>query len=77
MLIRLVTGLDLLNKFLVDPPGKITRTQTIYSAMADWQIMGEIDFSDFYFQIKFQAETERQGEAQLPLHKDSSQHALL
>ena len=50
---RLVVGLDPLNKFLADPPGKITKTESIYASLANWDFMGELDFSDFYFQIKF------------------------
>ena len=56
--VRLVVGLDPLNKFLMDPPGKITKTESIYTAMANWEYLGELDFSDFYFQIKFRSETE-------------------
>ena len=51
--VRLVVGLDPLNKFLADPPGKITKIDSIYSSLASWEFMGELDFSDFYFQIKF------------------------
>ena len=50
--VRLVVGLDPLNKFLMDPPGKITKTDSIYASLATWEYMGELDFSDFYFQIK-------------------------
>ena len=57
--VRLVVGLDPLNKFLADPPGKITKTDAIYSALASWEFMGELDFSDFYFQIKFRNSTEK------------------
>ena len=52
-------GLDPLNKFLKDPPGKITKTDTIYTAISNWSIMGEVDFSDFYFQIKFRTSSDQ------------------
>ena len=55
---RLVVGLDPLNKFLADPPGKVTKTESIYAALANWEFMGELDFSDFYFQIKFRTQTD-------------------
>ena len=55
---RLVVGLDPLNKFLADPPGKVTKPESIYAALANWNYMGELDFSDFYFQIKFRNSTE-------------------
>jgi len=42
-----------------DPPGKITKTDTIYTSLASLEFMGELDFSDFYFQIKFRTDTER------------------
>ena len=57
--VRLVVGLDPLNKFLMDPPGKITKTDSIYTSLASWEYMGELDFSDFYFQIKFRTDTDR------------------
>ena len=60
--VRLVVGLDPLNKFLRDPPGKVTKTESIYAALANWQFMGEIDFSDFYFQIKFKTNSEQDKE---------------
>ena len=58
--VRLVVGLDPLNKFLRDPPGKITKTDAVYTAISNWSIMGELDFSDFYFQIKFRMSSERE-----------------
>ena len=57
--VRLVVGLDPLNKFLRDPPGKITKTDSIYTAISNWAVMGELDFSDFYFQMKFRNSSER------------------
>ena len=33
--IRLVVGFDKLNKYLRDPPGKVTKTEQIYSALAN------------------------------------------
>ena len=53
-----MVGLDPLNKFLEDPPGKITKTESIYTSLANWEYMGELDFSDFYFQTKFRTDTE-------------------
>ena len=53
-----MVGLDPLNKYLSDPPGKVTTTDTIYSSLAQWQYMGELDFSDFYYQIKFRQDSD-------------------
>ena len=47
-----------MNKYLRDPPGKVTKTEQIYSALANWKIIGELDFSDFYFQLPFKNETQ-------------------
>ena len=69
--VRLVVGLDPLNKYLMDPPGKVTKSDSIYSALASWQFMGELDFSDFYFQIKFRTDNERDK-----LHKNSRGNSL-
>ena len=33
--VRLVVGLDPLNKFLADPPGKVTKTNYIYASLAN------------------------------------------
>ena len=52
-------GLDPLNKFLLDPPGKVTKTDSIYAALANWSYMGELDLSDFYFQIKFRMSSDQ------------------
>ena len=57
--VRLVVGLDPFNKYLADPPGKVTKTDTVYASLAQWQFMGELDFSDFYFQMKFRQQTEK------------------
>ena len=37
--VSLVVGLDPLNKFLMDPPGKVTKTESIYPALANWESM--------------------------------------
>ena len=56
--VQLVVGFDKINKYLRDPPGKVTKTEQIYSALANWKIIGELDFSDFYFQLPFKNETQ-------------------
>ena len=45
-------GQDPLNKFLKDPPGKVTKMEQVFSSIAGWNFLGEIDFSDCYFQIE-------------------------
>ena len=55
--VRVVVGFDRLNKFLRDPPGKVTKSEQIYSSLAGWKVMGEMDFSDFYFQLPFKMDT--------------------
>ena len=52
-----MVGFDRMNKFLKDPPGKVTKVEQIYTSMASWKVMGELDFSDFYFQLKFRNQT--------------------
>ena len=47
--VRLEVGLDPLNKYLADPPGKISKSDTIYSSLAQWKFMSELDFGDFYY----------------------------
>ena len=45
--IHLVMGFDTVNKYLQDPPGKVTTHAAIYSNLAKWQVMAKLDFSDF------------------------------
>ena len=54
--------MDPLNKFLHDHPGKVTKSDAVYSALAKWKYLGEIDFSDIYFKIKFRDATDRDKE---------------
>ena len=46
-----MVGFDYLNRFIRDPPGKITKIEQIYAILATWKVMGQIDFRDFYWQI--------------------------
>ena len=55
--VRLIVGFDPINKFLWDPPGKVTTRDAIYTNLAKWKVMAELDFSDFYHQIKFKTES--------------------
>ena len=40
---RLVVGLDPLNKFLADPPEKITKTESVYASLANWEFRMKTD----------------------------------
>ena len=55
--VRLVVGFDPVNKFLQDPPGKVTTKEAIYTNLAKWKYMGEADFTDCYHQLKFRMDT--------------------
>ena len=57
--VRLVTGFDPLNKFLKQIPPKASNPMTIYTSIASWNYMGEIDFSDMYWQMKIRLETQQ------------------
>ena len=57
--VRLVTAFDYLNKYIRDVPGKVTKPETIFTSIANWKFMGEIDFSDFYWQLPFANEYPR------------------
>ena len=54
--IRLVVRFNPVNKYLQDPPGKVTTKEAIYTNLAKWKVMGEMDFTDFYHQLKFRME---------------------
>ena len=56
--VRMVVAFDSLNKFIRDVPGKITKTNQIYSSLAQWENIGEIDFRDCYHQVRMANFTE-------------------
>ena len=56
--VRMVVAFDSLNKFIRDVPGKITKTDQIYSSLAQWENIGEIDFRDCYHQVRMANFTE-------------------
>ena len=51
--VRLVTGFDYLNKFLKAVPSKVQKFEQIYTSISQWKYIGELDFSDMYWQMKF------------------------
>ena len=51
--VRVVTGFDYLNKYLKAIPSKVNKFQTIYTSITQWKYMGEMDFKDMYWQLKF------------------------
>ena len=51
--VRLVTAFDGLNKFLKQIPPKATDPMLIYTRLANWTYLGEVDFSDMYWQLRF------------------------
>ena len=57
--VRLVVGFDYLNKYLQNPPGMVTKSESIYSSIAGWKYCSEIDFRDCYFQIPFDLSSAR------------------
>ena len=55
--VRVVTAFGTLNKHLQDMPGEVKKSEAIYSAIATWSHMGEIDFCDMYWQLPFRTNT--------------------
>ena len=51
--VRLVTGFDPLNKFLKQIPPKAADPMMVYTKLANWKFLGELDFSDMYWQMPF------------------------
>ena len=51
--VRLVTAFNHLNQFLRPIPPKVTKPEKIYTSIAKWKYMGELDFRDMYWQIPF------------------------
>ena len=55
--VRLVTGFDPLNKFLKQIPPKASNPMTIYTSLAKWKFLGELDFTDMYWQLHLRLQT--------------------
>ena len=58
--VRMVTGFDPVNKYLSPIPSKANDPMMIYTNLASWKYLGELDFADMYWQIKFNLETRRE-----------------
>ena len=57
--VRMVTGFDPVNKYLSPIPSKASDPMAIYTSLANWKYLGELDFADMYWQLKFKLETTR------------------
>ena len=55
--VQMVTGFDPLSKFLSQIPSKASDPMRIYSHLANWKYLGELDFADMYWQLIFKLET--------------------
>ena len=55
--VRLITGFDPVNKFLNQIPSKATDPMKIYTSLANWKHIAQLDFRDFYWQLCFGMET--------------------
>ena len=55
--VRMVTGFDPVNKYLSPIPSKANDPMMIYTHLASWNFLGELDFADFYWQLKFNMQT--------------------
>ena len=58
--VRMVTGFDPVNKYLSPIPSKANDPMTIYTHLATWKYLGELDFADMYWQLRFNLETMRE-----------------
>ena len=58
--VRLVTAFDGLNKFLKQIPPKTSDPMLIYTHLSNWTFLGELDFSDMYWQLKFNLNNNQQ-----------------
>ena len=55
--VRMVTGFDPVNKYLNQIPSKASDPIMIYTHLASWKYLGELDFADMYWQLKFNLDT--------------------
>ena len=55
--VRLVTGFDPLNKYLKQIPPKASNPMSVYTSLAGWKYLGELDFTDMYWQLHMRLTT--------------------
>ena len=55
--VRMVTGFDPVNKYLNQIPSKASDPIMVYTHLASWKYLGELDFADMYWQLKFSLDT--------------------
>ena len=48
---------DDVNKFLSQIPSKASDTMDVYTSLSNWKVLTELDFRDFYWQLRFNLET--------------------
>ena len=58
--VRMVTGFDPVNKYLSPIPSKASDPMMIYTHLASWKYLGELDFADMYWQLRFNLDTMRE-----------------
>ena len=46
--VRLVTAFDHLNRYVKPIPVKVVKYDKVYTTLAKWNVMGELDFRDMY-----------------------------
>ena len=55
--VRVVTAFDTVNKYLYQIPSKAADPMSIYTHISNWKVLGELDFADMYWQLKFDLDT--------------------
>ena len=57
--VRVLTAFDHLNKYIRAIPPEVVKSGKVYTTIAKWKVMGELDFRDMYWQIPFRTETSK------------------
>ena len=62
--VRIVTGYDGLNPYLKQKPGKVTPVEQVFTSIASWKVMGQIDYKNMFWQVPIKNDTPQDGHKQ-------------
>ena len=57
--VRLVTSFQVLQKFIVNIPAKVTNKENIHQRLANWNYMAEFDFTNMFYQLKLKKKEQK------------------
>lgn len=55
--VRVVVGYNALNRFVLEKPSKITKSEKVFADLARWKVIGQMDIKDCFWQILWKSDT--------------------